>query len=338
MKEPLLNLNPAPEADPGVEQPGLEESIQQEEVQDLHYRTYPSSLPEAEPLIDPLMLSAPARLVRRKKIPVVWVNLGLIGTAVLLTGILLGMKISDYYHGRYFEKRFAKLFDVPDLPAESHLSARPAASREPAPAPLAAVVDSAPSVPPSAISNPMIPEAPAPRAAASAAASMENPDLKGELEALRQERQLVSQRFEQVNSGRGETGSPSLPSSVPGKQPASRLPSSAPSFGKLGSAGAAASGSQLTTEEQRIRDAPAIARVLKYDSDWHFVVLDGGKERNIVAGTQLAVRRAHQILGLIKVDEVEDKESVAELQGKWRLDPQFPKPQRGDDVVTYPMF
>jgi len=95
---------------------------------------------------------------------------------------------------------------------------------------------------------------------------------------------------------------------------------------------------ELSQAEIRVRDAPAIAQIREYDSDWHFVVLDGGEERNIKEGTQLAVRRGHSILGLIKVDEVLEQESVAELQGDWRADTQAPKPRRGDDVITYPLF
>ena len=95
---------------------------------------------------------------------------------------------------------------------------------------------------------------------------------------------------------------------------------------------------EISQEKEKVRDAPAVARVKKYDSDWHFIVLDGGVRRNLKKGRQLAVRRGHEVLGIVEVDEVMEDESIAELVGKWRVDPKAAKPQSGDDVIAYPLF
>lgn len=332
MKQPLLSLTPGPSAESADPDASTADLLMQEP---------PPALTGPEPLIDPFAIAAPPapRRARSVQIPVSLINLSIASSALLLTGVLLGMKVSDYFHGRYFEKRFAKLFDMPELPAElapAHsaaveLAAPPAPSPALTPAPIAAP----PSEQPAPVSSAATVAAHAPASGAAPA----NPDVSSELEALRQERQLVSQRFEELSAARAKTAAaksgktPSLTDSVAG----ARLPSSSPSFGNPGTSREAA-GAALSAEEQRTRAAPAIARVREYDPDWHFVVLDGGKERNIAPGTQLAVRRGHQILGLIRVDEVEENESVAELQGNWRVDAQGPKPQKGDDVVTYPLF
>lgn len=331
MKQPLLSLTP---------EDGAESAGQTAPAADLRMQVPPLSGGEPEPLLDPFALAGPSRRrqPRSLRIPLSIVNLAIASSALLVTGGLLGMKVSDYFHGRYFDQRFAKLFEMPvelaaTQPAPVELTI-PAPVSPPAAVPAAAAP---PAADQPAISYP--PPSTGVAAAKPAASAPTGTDVSSELEALRQERQLVSQRFEELSSARAKTAGPK-----PGKAPASsesvpgaRLPSSSPSFGNLGTPREAAAGT-LTPEEQRIRGAPAIARVREYDPDWHFVVLDGGKERNIATGTQLAVRRGHQILGLIRVDEVEDNESVAELLGNWRVDAQGPKPQKGDDVVTYPLF
>jgi hypothetical protein len=148
---------------------------------------------------------------------------------------------------------------------------------------------------------------------------------------------MVREHFDRLNSSRPGTGQAATPGSA---RPGYPAPSgTGPSSSAMDTLSANAPPvRELSTAETRIRDAPAIATVNEYDSDWHFVVIDGGKERNISEGAQLAVRREHKILGLIKVDEVLENQSVAELQGAWRNDAQAPKPRPGDDVITYPLF
>lgn len=337
MKQPLLSLDPAPETETGAAQEA-EGELEQGATSPGLYLSSPladaEAMPAPEPLLDPLTLSSPVRSRRSVtiRIPLSWVIMGLAGSALLLIGLVLGMKISDYYHGRYFENRFAKLFDLPELPPE--ILVTPGPSYPPSPTP-AATPPPAPASDPSLMASSPGSSQPLPSARPEAAPSGNNPDFEGELAALRQERQLVSQRFEQLSSP-GRASASQAPAARGEPLPGGALPSSAPAFDNLMATQNA--GPQLSPDEQRIRDAPAIARVREYDPDWHFVVLDGGKERNIVPGTQLAVRRGHQILGLIRVDEVENNESVAELQGTWRADAQAIKPRRGDDVVTYPPF
>lgn len=313
MKESLLSLDPAPEPEAAEETalPPSSPALRMQHSDD-------PSLSESEPLIDPFALSAPRAAPAKRRaprVPVTGMVLSFTGTAILLIGILLGMKLSDYFHGRYFEQRFSRLFDMPDLP--------------PGPATVTPELTVAATPSPSLASEPL--------PSRTSAAPPSAPDFGGELEALRQERQLVSQRFEQLNSPGGAASAPAAPSPMqPAARPETQLPSARSPLGDL--LASAPSNPQLTPEQIRVRDAPAIAHVRQYDADWHFVVLDGGKERNIAEGTQLAVRRGHEILGLIKVDEVLENESVAELVGTWRTDAQATKPLRGDDIVTYPLF
>ena len=95
---------------------------------------------------------------------------------------------------------------------------------------------------------------------------------------------------------------------------------------------------KLTPTEQRIIDAPALARVVKYDDDWQFVVLDGGSARNIAPGTKFAVRRGSELICEIQVEDVEPDYSTANLIGRARRMADSPKPKVGDDVIGYPLF
>ncbi len=139
----------------------------------------------------------------------------------------------------------------------------------------------------------------------------------------------MSQRFEQLNQGGG--------SEAPSRQPGGFSPGASPSADERALL-EEKQRAQLSQAQRRIRDAPAIASVKQYDADWQFVVINGGQRRNLEPGRELAVRRGHEILGLVRLDEVLEEESIGELVGAWRRDKNLAKPEAGDDVITYPLF
>lgn len=152
-----------------------------------------------------------------------------------------------------------------------------------------------------------------------------------ELQALKQERELVSKRFEQINSGNGGSAPQSMPvQSTPA--PSSSSSMTAPSPPRYNpDAG-------LTPEQIRLRDSPAIAKVTSYNSGWGYVTLNAGSENNLTQGRELAVRRGGEVLGLVKISAIYENDSEAELIGRWRRDLEVPRPEAGDDLLPYPLF
>ncbi len=94
----------------------------------------------------------------------------------------------------------------------------------------------------------------------------------------------------------------------------------------------------ITAPEKRVRDAPSLAKVTEYNQDYQFIVLDGGARRNLSVGSKLAVRRGHDVLGLVEVEDVFEDESSAKLTGPWAVKRDMPRPQVGDDLIQWPLF
>ena len=329
--------------------------------------------PTAAPAVEPAASPAPAPVARmRDNVRTHFVfgpgfTQALLIICILMLGVIIGMKISDYSHGREMEQselallRATQPAPAPAAPAPQVVMTAPPAPQPPLQVPVVAAPTQTLSVPagftapaPQASSAP-----PAPSAQASA-------DYSNQLAILQQERDLMRQRFDSLNAPAGSNpgagpsaaGSPTTgPLSAGDLNGTSSLPAprgSRPTSGSIRNdpadpaaalrAAAAAAGvaptppKEVSAAEQRIRDAPALGKVIEYDADWHFVIINCGTKHNLEAGRKLAIRRGSTLLGLIRVDEILPEQSVAELDGEWKIDPQALKPQPGDDVLTFPPF
>ena len=89
---------------------------------------------------------------------------------------------------------------------------------------------------------------------------------------------------------------------------------------------------------ERIRREAAIAKVIEYDPDWAFLVLDGGADRGIETEMRFAVRRGGEILGWVKITEVEQDRAVAHLMSENKNSKTTRKPERGDDIIAFNLF
>jgi hypothetical protein len=243
---------------------------------------------------------------------------------ILMLGVVIGMKLSDSLHGRTLEQRELALLRAGQSGWETPPGPAPAMVPQVS-TPAAAVAAPPVPGPEPAPAQPVAP--PAPPAAPS------TPDYSDQLSALQQERDLMRQRFESLSGA--APGTPGADSAPP--PPESFLPPAPGTTAKAPSS-FVPSRTTLSPAQQRIRDAPSLGKVMEYDADWHFVVISCGANHNLTQNQQLAIRRGHEILGLVRLDEVLPDQSVAELDGSWKVDPQAPKPQLGDDVLTYPPF
>lgn len=213
---------------------------------------------------------------------------------------------------------------------------------------------------------PPIPEAllaePTPAAAPAPAAP--NPRSEAELNALRQENALFQERLNQIRSGNpaalppGESGGSALSSvmETPGEPglgpngdaplpplfgPGSTGPVTGPSAESPEETAPSAPGqtaAEVADLEEQVRRQPAIAKVVDYDPEWAILVLNGGSENNIRPEMRLAVRRGVEILGFIKVTEVEPNQSIAELMSPNKFSPTARKPKPGDDIIAFNLF
>ena len=94
----------------------------------------------------------------------------------------------------------------------------------------------------------------------------------------------------------------------------------------------------LTEEQKSIQRAVAIASVTGFNSEWGFVMLDGGTARGLTPGTRLGLRRGADVIALIEVSDVEANSSVANMVKGGPGGRGNGVPQEGDKVIAWPPF
>lgn len=95
---------------------------------------------------------------------------------------------------------------------------------------------------------------------------------------------------------------------------------------------------KLTRMRGQVTSAPSLGKVTSYDKDWGVVIFDAGAGQGVKVNQRFAVRRGSDILGWIKVDEVQDDQSIAVLVTKNRESDTSAKPEVGDDLIDFELF
>lgn len=150
--------------------------------------------------------------------------------------------------------------------------------------------------------------------------------LEADLAAMKKENELYQRTLEKRAGGNSG-------GAVPGTA-TEAVPPGTPGAGATD----AATQAELAAIREKVRTAAAIAKVVEYDPDWAFVVIDRGKDSKIETGMHFAVRRGAEILGFIKITEVEDTSAVAQLQTRNKFSPTARKPAPGDDIIAANQF
>lgn len=94
---------------------------------------------------------------------------------------------------------------------------------------------------------------------------------------------------------------------------------------------------RLARMRNQVLQAPSLARVTGFDDDWGIVTFNAGASQNVRKDQRFAVRRGGDILGWIKVDEVQQNQSIAILVTN-RDDETVKKPEVGDDLIDFELF
>ncbi len=95
---------------------------------------------------------------------------------------------------------------------------------------------------------------------------------------------------------------------------------------------------RLERLREQVRNAPSLATVTSYDKEWGIVTFNAGSKQLVKPDQRFAVRRGTDILGWVKVDQVEDDQSIAILVTKNRNSDTALKPEVGDDLIDFELF
>ncbi|MEM7601288.1 MAG: hypothetical protein AAF357_07705 [Verrucomicrobiota bacterium] len=94
---------------------------------------------------------------------------------------------------------------------------------------------------------------------------------------------------------------------------------------------------RLSRMRNQVLQAPSLAKVTGFDDDWGIVTFNAGASQNVKRDQRFAVRRGADILGWIKVDEVQQNQSIAVLVTN-RDNETVQKPSVGDDLIDFELF
>ncbi|MEM9015699.1 MAG: hypothetical protein AAGC68_01705, partial [Verrucomicrobiota bacterium] len=95
---------------------------------------------------------------------------------------------------------------------------------------------------------------------------------------------------------------------------------------------------RLDRMKDQIRRSPALAQVTSYDNDWGIVTFNAGSNNQVEVGKRFAVRRGDEVVGWIRVDQVEPSASIAVLVTKNRDSDTAKKPAVGDDLIDFELY
>lgn len=156
--------------------------------------------------------------------------------------------------------------------------------------------------------------------------------IQAELDALRREKALIDERASKGAGGDSSGGAAATTAT------ADPTPPAAPPGTLGGAAPLPSDDPKVKALRQQIVNASSIGKVAAYHKEFDRVTIVGGAERNIQVDDTFAVRRGYEIMGYLKVEEVEQGSSHAKLTSKNAGSETARKPQPGDDVIKWPLF
>ena len=94
---------------------------------------------------------------------------------------------------------------------------------------------------------------------------------------------------------------------------------------------------ELTEEQRKISEAPAIAKIEAVDGGKGFVIINAGSAKGLESGVRFNIRRDKFIVGEIEITKVIDEgKSFADIDSA--KIPQGLSIRMGDDVVSHPIY
>lgn len=204
-------------------------------------------------------------------------------------------------------------------------------------------------LPPAAAAAPVAP-APAPVASAAQVEAEttlpapEDPDIarfQQSLEQARQQGQATDQRFNQL-AGNAATAPEAAPAAPAGTTGSAEITSELPDFLRDAvnnpPGGSPEMDARLDRMRSQILAAASLGKVTSYDKDWGIVTFNAGAAQGVKKDQRFAVRRGSEVLGWVKVDQVDEDQAIAVLVTKNRDSDTAVKPDVGDDLIDFELF
>lgn len=164
--------------------------------------------------------------------------------------------------------------------------------------------------------------------------------LRQSLEAASQQGRRTEQRYNELAGGEFSS-TPVTPPPAPGTGN-TEITSELPEFLRNAVVNPPGGNPEVEAQLARVRtqvmSAPSLAKVTSYDKEWGIVTFDAGIEQGVKKDQRFAVRRGADILGWVKVDEVQANEAIAVLVTKNADIETALKPDVGDDLIDFELY
>lgn len=189
--------------------------------------------------------------------------------------------------------------------------------------------------------QPYLAPAPQGQAANSAQSSLPRPrdpemdTLRNSLDQVKEQAARTDQRYNEIT---GDVDRLARDAGTPAQEITSELPDFLRDAVENPPGGNPDVEARLSRMRDQVRMAPALARVTGYDKDWGLVTFNAGIGQGVKKDQRFAVRRGEDILGWVKVDQVEPNQSIAVLVTKNREIDTAAKPEVGDDLIDFELF
>lgn len=170
----------------------------------------------------------------------------------------------------------------------------------------------------------------------------EDPDIarfQQSLDQARQQGQATDQRFNQLAGDAAAGAAPAPPAGTTGSaEITSELPDFLRDAVNNPPGGSPEMNVRLDRMRAQILAAASLGKVTSYDKDWGIVTFNAGAAQGVKKDQRFAVRRGSEVLGWVKVDQVDEDQAIAVLVTKNRDSDTALKPDVGDDLIDFELF
>jgi hypothetical protein len=172
----------------------------------------------------------------------------------------------------------------------------------------------------------------------------EDPDIarfQQSLDQARQQGRITDQRFNQI-AGAETPSAPPLNPVPDGATGSAEITAELPAFLRDAVNNPPGGNPEMDARLDRMRSqivaAASLGKVTSYDKDWGIVTFNAGAAQGVKKDQRFAVRRGSEVLGWVKVDQVEEDQAIAVLVTKNRESDTALKPDVGDDLIDFELF
>jgi len=163
-------------------------------------------------------------------------------------------------------------------------------------------------------------------------------NIRASLDQAREQSRLTEQRYNQLAGNVEPRAGEAAPAPATETKITSELPDFLRNAVENPPGGNPEVEARLEKMRQQVSSAPSLGKVTSYDKDWGVVTFNAGTGQGVKVAQRFAVRRGGEILGWVKVDQVEADQSIAVLVTKNRESDTSVKPEVGDDLIDFELF